>query len=243
MAIDAIQDVTYPLATGGTGATRMLSDAAREGMASVFAADIRTRLGDAWAWATTALPPAHPLRGTRAVETVLQLAPTPDTLGAMRIKFPALAIYREGDATYARRGLKRLQRTQNWGVEYMLGPIGIDDARVIGDACLAAADIIFAAIENRGMTAGVGWPIPVASIYVSKSQGPGWAAVDGQPAPYWGISLSVTTTEVLHSHVDSSDVAFTGANVSVDLTSPYETVTGGSGVTIADFVQDQTAIA
>lgn len=210
--IGAVGGLTFPVAASAVTDSLAALDPARHEMAGLLAAAINGELGAPWAKIVATLPTGHMLRGTTPVQDVVELEPDATNLGTRRNGWPLLAVYRQGKATVTWKFEARQTRTQRWNVDYILGPVAIDDVRKLGDILTAAGSVIGYVLMHgfygghpsasppvAAYGTGIPFAIPVSSVHLVGQTGPGWAKAEGMGAeakPYYGITFEVETTEV-----------------------------------------------
>lgn len=210
--IGKVGGLTFPVAASAVTDSLTPLDPARHEMAGLLAAAINGELGAVWAKVCATLPTGHILRTSKPVQDVVELEPDASTLGTRKPGWPLLAVYRQGKATYSWKFEARQTRTQRWNIDYILGPLAIDDVRKLGDALTAAGSVVAETLmhgfypghpsASPAVAAyGTGEPfaVPVSSIEMVGQSGPGYAKAEGMGGDakdYYGITFEVETTEL-----------------------------------------------
>lgn len=190
------------------GATLRELDPAKEILIAVFRAAILADLGPRWETARTGTP----LADRDPVESTLDIEPTQEIIQQERLKFPLLAVYRDGNAEVTEFTLAIDRVTQRWGVDYVLGPLDPAAIRRIGNALHAVARIVMEVVNVGGHPAygmdqsGTQPKQVLVGSYedctgfssirvVSWQTGQASFATDGQGPTYWWMTLQLETTE------------------------------------------------
>lgn len=143
--------LTLPVAAAdvdGTGGMVTL-DPGRDILLGLFRQAIISELGAAWNQLRTELTTTD-LATTTVVNQTVPFDLRPQLARSLQFKYPVLAVYRTGEAQFSEHTLVWEKLTQQWGVEYVLGPLPIEDVRRIGDILSAVPKVIAAAIRLRG---------------------------------------------------------------------------------------------
>jgi hypothetical protein len=253
--IGAVGGLTFPVAATAVTDSLAALDPARHEMAGLLAAAINGELGAPWAKIVATLPTGHILRNSKPVQDVVELEPDATTLGTRRTGWPLLAVYRQGKATVTWKFEARQTRTQRWNVDYVLGPLALDDVRKVGDILTAAGSVIGYVLMHgyygghpsasppvAAYGTGIPWAIPVSSVHLVGQSGPGYAKAEGmggEAKDYYGITFEVETTEVTSVLTDpATDTTLdnTGSIGPTDITIGLA-VDPLDGVTIPSFVK------
>lgn len=204
---DTFGGLKLPIATTAPGNEGLAGqDPARKVLLNLFADAINYELGPIWTKVVATFGAGHDLSGSSPVNYRLELPPTPNVLEQVKVTWPLLALHRDGQGEYSDFTLVVRKLVQQWQLHYILGPLGIEDLRRVGDACMMAGKVVDAVIRNRGHVAyengaaqfGVGKGA-LSSVYLRSHEGPGQAALigDEKNVLYWAITLKLETTELL----------------------------------------------
>lgn len=226
----SIGGLSFPI----TGVTDSLSvlDPGRVVMTALFKAAINDEWNEAWTAVTTTLDAGHPLIGTDPVADTLEVEPTPQIMQQRKAVFPLLCVYRHGEATYEQQTLQDEQLSQEWGVDYILGPLDVGDYRKLGDICVGVGKLLRIVIQRRSHNSYESGAIQFGpgkgdfgSASLASQQGPGQASFAGDEAGtlYYAISFKLKTTEMSSSDIGGSP-PFDAANVSVGVGNETEIV-------------------
>lgn len=215
---DALGGLTSPVDPALVTDTLAPADPARREICGLLRAAINGECRDAWAKVQATLPASHYLRSALPVQDAIELEPDPNNLGQRKPGWPLLAVYRTGESTSEWVFTGRHRVTQQWAVDYLLGPLDIADVRKIGDLCTCAKGAIASALlhglypGHPGATPAVPpyrdgdrLVVPVASLLLKKVIGPAYGKVEGLPAPWFGMTCIVETTELTQALPDPLD--------------------------------------
>lgn len=210
--IGSVGGMTFPVSASAVTDSLTPLDPSRHEMAGLLAAAINGELGAPWAKIVATLPATHILRGSKPVQDVAELEPDATVLGTRRNGWPLLAVYRQGKATVTWKFEARQTRTQRWNVDYILGPLALDDVRKVGDILTAAGSVVAYTLMHgfygghpsasppvAAYGTGIPFAIPVSSVHMVGQTGPGYAKAEGmggEAKDYYGITFEVETTEV-----------------------------------------------
>ena len=148
--------VSYPVDGAEVENTNLFSvtDPGRDKLIALFKSAINYELAG-----STTVVQASSAWAKVTPSTVLSLAmPVADTtydmprrsvLRETKLTYPLLALYRT-TATHDEFTLAQERVTQNWGLDYILGPLSVADFRRLGGALNAARSIIQLCIRRRG---------------------------------------------------------------------------------------------
>lgn len=204
---DSFGGLKLPISTAAPGNEGLAGqDPARKVLLDLFAAAINYELGPIWTKVVAEFGTDHVLSGTQPVQYKLELAPNPNVLEQVKVAWPLLTLHREGAGEYDDFTLSIRRLTQQWQLNYILGPTSIEDIRRVGDATVMAAKVIDAVIRNRGHNAydngaaqfGAGKG-SLSKVLLKSQEGPGQAALigDEKNVLYYAITLNLETTELL----------------------------------------------
>lgn len=132
-------------------------DVTRSTLAAVVKQSLIDDLSAAWATTVATLPAASHLRRSptpSVVGTTMEVEPTEKHLQQFKVEWPLLAVYRTGDSERVDLTLEVEADRQRWHIEWILGPLGLDDVRRIGDATKLVSKVIQRAIR-RSWAAGL----------------------------------------------------------------------------------------
>lgn len=194
-----------------TGDTTLASlDPARDIVLDVLKAGINADLGLRWDGVTNGTP----LAGSLPVQRAHPHEPDIQYLREVKTDFPALFVYRDGDAEIDDIGIWRSRLTQRWGVDYVLGPLDAGNMRKLGDVLTAVAKLVAQIVQMGGHPAyGVGGnnvhplqvfgavasnTVPVCGFASIEAKAPRKGVAkfsEGGPA-YYALSMTLVTTEV-----------------------------------------------
>jgi hypothetical protein len=133
-----------------TGETTLAStDPAADLMLEVFAAAANSDLALRWQDASVGTP----VSGTDPVASKHPQEPDADYMREVKVGFPALFVYRTGDPTFNETGLWKVQMTQRWGVDYIIGPLDAGNRRKLKAMLVAMAKLISQVVARGGHNA------------------------------------------------------------------------------------------
>lgn len=228
-----------------TGETTLASlDPARDILLALLAAALTAELGPRWTDAAAGTP----LDGTVPVGSTLAHEPSLDTIREVKLKLPVLCVYRTGEATLTQHTLWRRRWSQDWAVDYILGPHDVGAERKMADVLVAAAKVIDLTIEQGGHRAyrtdregevgaqqalvlGPGDATAYFSAITVRSVQAGPAAFAADSPRYWALSVKLLGIE-LDDDVEGTDAPLDGVTVRV--------ASGGADGTV-DLVTADTA--
>lgn len=201
-------------------------------------AAINAELGDAWLKMLGELPANHPLTrdgSTKPVGTALPFEVIPQHMTQWKARWPVLAAYREGEPEFGWMSTERRQLTQQWSVDWIIGPLDAGQIIRLGRFAVAVARIIDAVISrgyhpayNGGARQFFG---QFANIETKSIQGPGIAQslTEESGGGYYG--LTVTLESVEHDVMDGA--AYAGL---FDVDNGYVAVGTGTADTLTEIV-------
>lgn len=198
-------------------------DPARDKLLALFATAITAELTAAWALAS----PGTALEGKPVVNGRLPLPPTEDILTQQRVKWPLLAVYRDGQAEWQEWSLAIDMLRQTWTIDYLLGPLTIDDERKLADVLVAVSKVVTLVLQRGGHPSFEGGALQFLEAFPSGEGGcrftsarplnqrTGRATVaEGPNAPrYLALTMQIETTE--RTYPDESGPPFDGATLSL----------------------------
>jgi hypothetical protein len=213
-----------------TGATTLASlDPARDILLGLFAAALSAELTPRWADVVA----SGTLSFTTPVKTQVPHELDEATIQQLKISFPALAVYRETEnQEVTEHSVWQTKLKSHWGVDYILGPLGIGDRRKLGDALTAAAKIVLMTVERGGhrayLTNDDGFPVNVLSErdycnFITTQVAhftAGKASFSDEGESYHAMSLRLTTEEWTEPTASESR-DYEGSNLSMS-TGNYE---------------------
>ncbi len=163
------------------------------------------------------------LSAAPVVNSTWPFMPSPQVMRELRTEFPMLAVYRSGEATYAEHTLAIEKLTQPWTVDYVLGPLGVEDVRRLGDVLSAIPKVLGLCIRRRGHPDYASGALQFgddegrfASVALTGYElGP--AASAGPDSPlYYAASVKLVTEE-LDGYRDGFATDLLGASFSTDV--------------------------
>lgn len=113
-------------------------DPALDKLVELFAAVITAELGAVFDLAKVGTS----LAGVDVVQTKLPMAPSVAVLQRYKAAMPLLCVCRDGKATWDELTLHEERMTQQWSVDYVVGPLSLDDERKLGSIAVAALKAI-----------------------------------------------------------------------------------------------------
>ena len=195
-------------------------DPVRDRLLDLLSTALNAELGPAWnkVRAETSLASKSP------VEDTLYDQPRRAILREGNFSFPLLALYRSGEATFEWHALDIRRSTQPWVLEYILGPLKVEDYRRVGAVLTAAARIIDLTIERRGHPAFESGTLQffpdrggLASVSVrSARQGLASFGEQGEGNEFYALRVELETVEI-DGWADDFDPDFAGVGVQVDV--------------------------
>ncbi len=231
--------LSLPVDVPAVKAARTLTvlDPGRRLLCNLFQAAIRAELQEAWTQACAGIDgTVEKFSTTDPCPDVIELEPTGPTMGQRQAEFPLLAVYRSGQGVYETDTFYADKLTQQWTVDWILGPATVARAFQLTDTAVAIAKIISRVLSRSGHPAyedgaiQFGSDTNFGSIRLVNHEGPGQAkfAGDDNGTVYWAISLRLETTE----HVDDTAAAlnfgtFEGADYDVGIGGAPEGVIPG----------------
>lgn len=127
------------LSTEATGRTTLADlDPAQDILIALFKAAINNDLGPAWEEARGGTP----LASSAAVQTTVPHEPDDDVFRELKVTFPVLCVWREGDATEKPFTNQYDAITQRWAIDYIMGPLSVEDRRKLGATVRHVREII-----------------------------------------------------------------------------------------------------
>lgn len=239
------------LSTAATGRTTLVDlDPAQELLIDLFKTAINNDLGPAWEEARVDTI----LSASNAVQTTVPYEPDDELFRELKVTFPVLCVWREGDAPGKPFTNQYDAVTQRWAIDYIMGPLSIEERRKLGGS-LRHVRAIIKEICNVGGHAAYGMDSNnVQPNQVLTSDEPGHAGFstfrfvsgsggqagfgDGAPK-YWATRIiceSVaygrrTNTTLGVSHTGMRLFTGTGTGVAAD---------DGTGVDTNGIIEEQT---
>lgn len=127
------------LSTVATGRTTLADlDPAQDLLLAVFKAAINNDLGPAWEETRAGTP----LASSNPVQTTVPHEPDTEVFQELKVTFPALCVSRVDEAKEKPFTAQYDATTQRWAIDYILGPLSIEDRRKIGGAVRHVREII-----------------------------------------------------------------------------------------------------
>lgn len=216
-SLDSFGASRFPLTQGETCAANY--DPGQAAIIGLLSAAIEACCGDAWRTLTASLNNDHFLAGsTGPVGSVLTVPPNPQNLTQVKMAWPVLAVYREGEPTIGLYSIEYTNSKQRWSVDWIAGPFSPDTQRKIGLFWVQIRNAIFVAIDLgmhpayqngayqfRGQFSEI-WPIsavgPAVTQELTTDKGQG----------YYAGSVILESTERVTYQGDAAapDLAFEG---------------------------------
>lgn len=100
------------------------------------------------AWTDAAL--GTPLEGRAPVQTALPFEPTLPLMREVKVDFPALFVFPLEDPTVEKHTMRIDRITQRWGIDYILGPLKLEDYRKIGGSLRVVQKLVMAICKIGG---------------------------------------------------------------------------------------------
>lgn len=187
----------------GTGGMVAL-DPGRDILLGLFRQAIISELGGAWNQVRADLSVTE-MASASVVNQTVPFDLRPQLARSFQFKFPVLAVYRTGEAQYLEHTLVWEKRVQQWGVDYVLGPLPIEDVRRCGDILTAVPGVIVGAIRRRGHPDYDGGAVQFfedagrfMSVRALTSVGGEAQFAEGADSPtYYAMSMKLETQEIL----------------------------------------------
>lgn len=207
--------LTLPVTATDVTSTLAPLDPGRDVLLGLFQQAIVSELGGAW----NQVKPATVLNARSVVQHALPLEPTAENLRTLITEFPLLAVYRTGQATFEQHTLELWRLTQPWNVDYILGPLAIEDQRRLCDVLPAVAKVVTTAVERRGHPDYESGALQffdgagkfTACAVKSYELGPMRAGGGDDSAVYWACSMRLETVEIEEFREGYSEVPLIGA--------------------------------
>jgi hypothetical protein len=144
-SLDSFGASRFPLTQGETCAANY--DPGQATIIGLLSAAIEACCGDAWRALTASLNNDHFLaRSNNPVGSVLTVQPNSQNLTQVKMAWPVLAVYREGEPTSGFYSIDYNNSTQRWSVDWIAGPFSPDTQRKIGALWVPISNAIRAAI-------------------------------------------------------------------------------------------------
>jgi hypothetical protein len=190
-----------------------ITDAAQDTLLALFAAAINDELTAAFQKVCAAIPA---LAGKLPVVDRWPGQLTPQVMKERKADFPILAVYRIGTATWTQRTLDVLQLNQEWGIDYVLGPLDTGPLQRVGRILQKVIALLQLVLWQRGHKAyrdgetqfGDANSLQWAFIE-SHEFGQAKFVNDETGVVYYALSAKMTTVEV-DSDVEGVLPDFTG---------------------------------
>lgn len=212
--------VSFPATPGTVTTTLEPLDPGRDILLGLFKQAIESELGTAWNTARSGTV----LASVAVVADTWPGQPTREVMLTRKASFPLLCVYRTGTATIEELTMDIERTVQPWSVDYILGPLPVEDQRRLLDVLGAIARVVKLVIRRRGHPDFDGGALQFfegtgqfASVAL-KSFEIGSAPFGGEDQPlYHAISLTLETVETDGS-VEGVDTALEGASFTFGLT-------------------------
>lgn len=228
-------DVDFPIDASDVSDNQLFSalEPGRDQLLSLFQTAINEELNRSQTYSATS-PWGTAATGTK-LESKLPVADTTyriisrAPLREREVTFPLLALYRttfESDEWTL--SIDRI--TQDWGLDYILGPLDEADYRRLGGALVAVPKFIGAVIRKQGHPAfesgavqfGAGKGHFSTVKLASGIEGPASWGQTGEGHEFWACSMVLQTTELESLTADGGD--FEGATVKLGVGNATEAV-------------------
>ncbi len=219
--------VKFPLKASDFTTTLAPLDPARTTLLELFKSAINSEFSEVWAQVAT-----RSLVGKLPVQFTLELEPTAALMTQVKPEFPLLSVHRTGTGTFDQISMFEERLTQQWAVDYVLGPLDIGDVRKLSDICVAVAKLIKIVVRQRGHRSYQGGAVQffaetggLASVEVKSFEGPGHAQFAGDDKLYYATTIMLETTEITNDDLDAY-VTGDGTDLSIGVGSETEIVRG-----------------
>lgn len=196
---------------GGFGAVRFPApavgsaqdlDPGQIAILELLEAAINAELGTAWCSIVATLRDEAKLRQSRQpVEFASTMELTPQEMTQVVTAWPLLAVYRQGEPEFDQLTLEYDKLTQQWSVDYVIGPLSAAHKVKIGRFCNSVAKLIWRTLDRGYHSAYKGGARQFlgqfTSIKATGVQGPGVAQSLGEESGsgYYGMTVLVETVE------------------------------------------------
>jgi len=204
-------------------------DPAGDALLAFYKACIEAEYGERWTRVQGTVKPGHIFeRSASPVADVLALAPAADTIRQRETRFPLLTLHRSGEGRFEPHGMNEDKLTQTWELNYILGPLRVEDERRFGDLCIAVAKLVRRVTSrsshpavNGGATQLLGDfdpsdpnSVPLLSSVEVRSAISGVAkfASDESDTKYHACTIEIETVERSGFDVDGSSSRFDGVS-------------------------------
>lgn len=204
-------------------------DPAGDAMLAFFKACIEAEYGERWASVQGTVKPGHIFESSLSpVSDVLALAPSPNTIKQRSCRFPLLTLHRSGEARFEQVTTFDDKMTQTWELNYILGPLRVEDERRFGDLCVAVAKLIRRVCTRRshpavedGAVQLLGdfdpsdpYSVPLISSIEARVAGFGAAKFAGgeDDTTYHACTVDIETVERVGQDRDGSAGRFDGVD-------------------------------
>ena len=157
-------------------------------------------------------------------------------------EFPLLCVYRTGEPAFDHVTIEEERITQDWGIDYILGPLDVDDIPKLGDICGAVGKAVRLVIRQRGHKSYENGALQFypdqggfATIQLLSQLGPRQASFpdDESETLYFSVNFRVRTTET-----SNDDLGAFGPLEAID----YSLGVGDSDEIIPDLVQADSSV-
>jgi hypothetical protein len=212
-------DADLPIAATDVSDGQLFSawDPGADQLLSLFETAVNAELAASWTVARvgTALASASPIART------IYEQPRKALLREASLQFPLLALYRT-ESEFEERTLTQEVERCTWRLDYILGPLTVEDYRRLGAALTAVKKVVALCIRLRGhpefesgaLQFGDGKGRFGAIRIVSAEQGPAEFGPDGEGPEYHCLAMKLETTELEAPQADL-DTDFEGVDFSL----------------------------
>jgi hypothetical protein len=146
-----------PLEAADIGTELAFVDSTQRLLLGLFAAAIAAELDGAYAQVATGFTDNPSLSTSTCVASSHPAELSRELLGVLGVDYPALFVYRAGEQVQEQVTLELLKRSQEWHIDYLLGPLDVGTYRKL-EALLKVhvPHVIRRVIERRGHPAYAG---------------------------------------------------------------------------------------
>lgn len=196
----SVGDARFPFSSSDLNPSEgAITDAVQETFLALFKAAINDELGDVFQIASIGTT----LAGQPPVADIWAGPLTPQVMKQRKATFPILAVYRTGTANWTERTLDVLQLTQQWGIDYVMGPLGTAEIERVGRICHKIAILLQLVLWQRGHKSYQGGALQFGDVsnvtmawVESHELGQAKFVNDDGSVIYYGLSAKMTTLEV-----------------------------------------------
>ncbi len=201
-------------------------DPGRDVLLALFKQAILSDLGPYWNVARTDTPFA----AAAVVQDTWPGPLTPEVVKARKIDWPLLAVYRSGEAAVEQHTLEVDKITQEWAVDYVIGPLSPEDQRKLRDILQAVPKVLRETIRRRGHPDYASGALQFfegtgrfAAVNL-KSFEVGAAPFAGDSAPLYHAVSCVLETMEIDGPLAGAEATLDGMSMSLGLSGPEGTL-------------------